>query len=111
MFFDKDPFENYKSSESTIDNNEYFVGVPSPAASGLILLPLFVYFEFEFSFIKNQYINIFNVLIVGFLMISKIPTITIKKINFDKKYIPWVFLILVIICISLISKLWLTSLH
>ena len=91
-----------------IDYNEYFVGVPSPAASGLILLPLFFYFEFDLSVIKNQYLNFFNVLIVGFLMISKIPTITIKKLNFDKKYNPWIFLILIITCISLITKLWLT---
>ena len=26
-----------------IDNNEFFIGVPSPAAAGLILLPLFIY--------------------------------------------------------------------
>ena len=91
-----------------IDYNEYFVGVPSPAAAGLILLPLIIYFEFEFSILKNQYINFSNVLIIGFLMISKIPTISIKKININKKYNTWVYLILVLICIGLISKLWLT---
>ena len=41
-------------------------------------------------------------------MISKIPTISIKKINFNNKYNTWVYLILVFICIALISKLWLT---
>ena len=91
-----------------IDHNEYFVGVPSPAAAGLILLPLIIYFEFEFSILKNQYINFSNVLIIGFLMISKIPTLSIKKININKKFNTWVYLILVIICIGLISKLWLT---
>ena len=91
-----------------IDHNEYFVGVPSPAAAGLILLPLFIFFEFEFSILKNQYLNFSNILIIGFLMISKIPTISIKKINFNNKYNTWVYLILVFICIGLISKLWLT---
>ena len=37
-----------------IDNNEYFVGIPSPAAAGLILLPLFIFFEFNFDFLKNE---------------------------------------------------------
>ena len=92
----------------TIDSSTYFTGVPSPAAAGLILLPLFIFFEFEFSIFKNQYLNFLNILIIGFLMISKIPTISIKKINFDKKYNAWVYLILVFICIGLISKLWLT---
>ena len=41
-------------------------------------------------------------------MISKIPTISIKKINFNNKYNTWVYLILVFICIGIISKLWLT---
>ena len=91
-----------------IDHNEYFVGVPSPAAAGLILLPLFVFFEFEFLILKNQYLNFLNILLIGFLMISKIPTISIKKINFNQKHNAWVYLILVFISIGLISKLWLT---
>ena len=91
-----------------IDKNEYFTGVPSPAAAGLILLPLFIYFEFPIINIKNEYLNLFNTLIVGFLMISKIPTISIKKINFNKKYNTWLFLLSVVVFISLISNLWLT---
>tara|TARA_Y100000590_G_scaffold435094_1_gene554141 strand:+ start:3712 stop:4437 length:726 start_codon:yes stop_codon:yes gene_type:complete len=91
-----------------IDHNEYFTGVPSPAAAGLILLPLFIHFEFTTLIIKNEYFNLFNTLIIGFLMISKIPTISLKKINFNKKFNTWLFLISVIIFIFLISKLWLT---
>ena len=91
-----------------IDHNEYFTGVPSPAAAGLILLPLFIYFEFPINYIHNEFLNFFNCLIIGFLMISKIPTISIKKIDFNKKYNTWFFLISIIIFILLISKLWLT---
>ena len=39
-----------------IDNNEYFVGVPSPAAAGLILLPLFIFFEFNLNS-KHKIVN------------------------------------------------------
>ena len=91
-----------------IDANLYFTGVPSPAAAGLCLLPLFIFFEFNFAFIKNAYLNMFNLGLIGFLMISKIPTISLKKINFSKKFAPWIVLLIVIICISLISNLWLT---
>ena len=91
-----------------IDHNEYFVGVPSPAAAGLILLPLFIFFEFEFSILKNQYLNFSNILLIGFLMISKIPTFSLSKIDFSKKHIPWIILLSVIICVSLISNIWLT---
>ena len=91
-----------------IDSNLYFVGVPSPAAAGLCLLPLFIYFEFSLSIVQNSIINLFNIGLIGFLMISKIPTISLKQINFSKKFTPWIILLIVIICIGLISNLWLT---
>ena len=91
-----------------IDSTVYFIGIPSPAAAGLTLLPLFIYFEFDLSIIKNSYLNFFNLAIIGFLMISKIPTISLKSINFSKKIAPWIVLLIVLICIGLISNLWLT---
>ena len=37
-----------------IDPSIYFVGVPSPAAAGLSLLPLFILFEFDYTFFQNS---------------------------------------------------------
>ena len=91
-----------------IDPSMYFVGVSSPAAAGLSLLPLFIFFEFDFSFIQNEYLNLCNLSIIGFLMVSKIPTMSLKNINFSKKTRPWILLLIAIICIGLISNLWLT---
>ena len=91
-----------------IDNNEFFVGLPSPAAAGLILLPLFIYFEFNLNFLKNEYLNLLTTVTIGFMMISKIPTISLKKIKVSQKYKNWIFLIFVIVSVALISKIWLT---
>ena len=91
-----------------IDNKEYFVGIPSPAASGLILLPLFIFFEYDLNFLKNQYLNFFSTIVIGFMMISKIPTISLKKIYINPKYKTWIFLIFVFFSVSLVSKIWLT---
>ena len=91
-----------------IDPSIYFIGVPSPAAAGLSLLPLFIFFEFNISIFQNSYLNLFNLFIIGFLMVSKIPTISLKSINFSSKISPWVLLLLVAVCIGLISNLWLT---
>ena len=91
-----------------IDSSVYFTGVPSPAAAGLSLFPLFIYFEYNFSFLQNAYLNLINLGLIGFLMVSKIPTISLKQINFSKKFAPWIVLLIVIICIGLISNLWLT---
>ena len=91
-----------------IDDNEYFVGIPSPAAAGIVLVPLFLYFEFNLVEFNNKYLNLFIVLLVGFLMISKIPTLSLKKININKKFNTWFILIMVIVFILMISKIWLT---
>ena len=91
-----------------IDNKEYFVGMPSPAAAGLILLPLFVYFEFDLNFIKNGYLNLVSTIIIGFMMISKIPTISLKTIKINQRYKTSIFLIFVIVSVALISKIWIT---
>ena len=91
-----------------IDDNEYFVGLPSPAAAGLILFPLFMFFEFNFYFLKNEYLNLIITVIIGIMMISKIPTISLKKIQINQRYKTWIFLIFVIVCVALISKIWIT---
>ena len=91
-----------------IDSNLYFIGVPSPAAAGLSLLPLYIYFEYNLDLIQNAYINLINLSLIGFLMVSKIPTISLKSINFSKKIAPWILLLIAIICIGLISNIWLT---
>ena len=91
-----------------IDKNEYFTGVPSPAAAGLILLPLFIFFEFQIEFLKNDYLNLITTIVIGFMMISKIPTISIKKLKINPKYKTWIFLIFVLVCVALISKIWIT---
>ena len=84
------------------------MGVPSPAAAGLCLLPLIIFTEYEIIFLKNPYFNFFNLGLIGFLMISKIPTISMKSIVFSKKTAPWIILLISIICISSISNIWLT---
>ena len=91
-----------------IDNNAYFTGVPSPAAAGLILLPLFIYFEFQIEVLKNDYFNLITTIVIGFMMISKIPTISIKKLKINPKYKTWIFLIFVLVCVALISRIWIT---
>jgi len=91
-----------------IDSSIYFTGIPSPAAAGLCLLPFFIYFEFNIDITQNPYLNLINLSAIGLLMVSKIPTISLKKINFSKKLAPWILLLISVICIGLISNLWLT---
>ena len=58
----------------------YFEGVPSPAAAGLILLPLILSLSDLIQFENNATISSGVLLITSFLMVSKIPTYSLKRI-------------------------------
>lgn len=82
----------------------FFSGVPSPAAAGLILMPMIISFsEFNLNFINN-YIVLAIVAIVAFLMISKIPTYALKKIEISKKFFILIMLFVVLYFSLLFNK-------
>ena len=70
---------------TTIEETEkwkinFFQGVPSPAAAGLILMPLILSLSGLIQFENNATISSGALLITSFLMVSKIPTYSLKKI-------------------------------
>ena len=74
-------FNLIKISEEAEWKLNYFEGVPSPAGAGLILLPL-IYELSEFDFnINIKSVAPYLVVIVALLLISKIPTFSLKKIK------------------------------
>ena len=67
-----DEFETWKIN--------YFEGVPSPAAAGLVLLPLILNLSGLFNYQNNLGISSFAILFTSVLMVSKIPTYSLKRI-------------------------------
>jgi len=72
-----------------IDENEswkinFFEGVPSPAAAGLVLLPLILSLSGIFQFENKEIISCVMILITSFLMVSKIPTYSLKRISIPR---------------------------
>jgi CDP-diacylglycerol---serine O-phosphatidyltransferase len=95
-------FNLSKTSDNVEWKLNYFEGVPSPAGAGLVLLPLiYELSEFKFS-IDIKSITPFLVLIVALLLISKIPTFSLKKIKVSSKLSIFLLFGIVIIFISLI---------
>ena len=58
----------------------YFEGVPSPAAAGLILLPLILSMSDLIQFENTAIVSSVVILITSVLMVSKIPTYSLKRI-------------------------------
>jgi len=70
---------------TVIDENEtwkinFFEGVPSPAAAGLVLLPLILNLSGLYQFENYAILSSTAILTTSVLMISKIPTYSLKRI-------------------------------
>jgi CDP-diacylglycerol---serine O-phosphatidyltransferase len=95
-------FNLTKISEDAEWKVNFFEGVPSPAGAGLALLPLvYELSELKFNFnIKSM--TPFFVVFVALLLISKIPTFSLKKIKISSKLTIFLLFGIVIIFVSLI---------
>ena len=70
---------------TVIESNEswkinFFEGVPSPAAAGLVLLPLILSLSGLIQFENYAILSSIAILTTSFLMVSKIPTYSLKRI-------------------------------
>ena len=74
----------------TIDENEtwkinFFEGVPSPAAAGLVLLPLILSLSNLNLFENYTTVSIVTILATSVLMVSILPTYSLKRIIIPRK--------------------------
>ena len=99
---------NISTHENKSQNNiKFFSGISTPAAAGLSLLPMMLNFRFNLEFFLNEYFIKFYLLIPSILMISNIPTFSLKGIKFEKKLIPLVIILLASFLSLLITDFWL----
>ncbi|MDR2666802.1 MAG: CDP-alcohol phosphatidyltransferase family protein [Holosporales bacterium] len=95
--FNTHDIENVKTPFS----GKFFTGVPAPAGAILALFPVILFNAFELDFFKNPYFSGVNMVVVGTLCISKLPTPSIKNLHINREqYIP--FLLGVIVMIGII---------
>ena len=96
--------ENSKNTE--IERIDFFIGIPTPAGAILILLPLtHVFIGYEWAFENINIVAGYVILISG-LLVSKIPTFSIKGRDFlIKSKLGFLFIFLIII-LSMINLPW-----
>ena len=95
-------FNLTKVDENQSWKNNFFEGVPSPAGGILILMPLI----YELSTLKLD-LNIKSVtpyltILISLLLVSKIPTLSLKKISISSKTTVFLLLSIGVIFISLL---------
>jgi CDP-diacylglycerol--serine O-phosphatidyltransferase len=59
----------------------FFTGAPAPAGAGLLLLPMFISFEWGDWIARSPYLNGVWITGVALLMISTVPTVSLKRIR------------------------------
>jgi CDP-diacylglycerol--serine O-phosphatidyltransferase len=59
----------------------FFTGVPAPAAAGLVLVPMFFAFEWGDAVARAPWLNAISMAAVAVLMVSRVPTISLKRIR------------------------------
>src|SRR5271170_8441513 len=59
----------------------FFTGVAAPAGAGLVMVPMFLSFEWGDWLFRSPYLNAVTVTGVALLMVSKVPTFSLKRIR------------------------------
>jgi CDP-diacylglycerol--serine O-phosphatidyltransferase len=86
----------------------FFTGVPAPAAAGIVLMPLVFTIQFGSGFFDQPAVVSVFLLGVSFLMVSKIPTFSFKKVRVPHRWVLPILLIIGLAAAFLVTEPWLT---
>lgn len=87
----------------------FFVGVPAPAAAALTMMPLMISFDFpELEFVRSHTFCATLLVIVSFLMVSRIPTFSTKKLKVKSYMFIPMMLFVALFASFIISQPWFT---
>jgi CDP-diacylglycerol---serine O-phosphatidyltransferase len=70
----------------------FFTGVPAPGGAALVMMPLYASFEWGDWIARLPYINAVWVSGIALLMVSRIPTLSLKKFHMPHDYVVPIFL-------------------
>ena len=65
----------------------YFTGVPAPAAAGLVMVPMVLWFQAEAEWLRQPLLVGAVIIVVACLMVSKLPTYSFKNIRIQQRFV------------------------
>jgi CDP-diacylglycerol--serine O-phosphatidyltransferase len=84
----------------------FFTGVPAPAAAGLVLVPMFISFEYGPAIFRSPWLNAVVIAGVAALMVSRIPTFSLKKYRIHHDYVVPLLLAIGVVAAFLTTAPW-----
>jgi CDP-diacylglycerol--serine O-phosphatidyltransferase len=86
----------------------FFVGVPAPAGAGLALMPLMMHFQAGNGWFDKPFVGALTMIFVAFLMVSRIPTFSAKKIHVPRGWMVPALVAAGLVFAGLINAPWAT---
>ena len=97
--------------ENMKEQSKVFYGIPSPAAAGVIMIPLYYNFIDQVQFTINYPLTCaILTTFAGVMMISRVPTPSVKNLKVKTLYFRLMIISVAIVLIFLISYFWQTTL-
>lgn len=94
-----------KSSDVSLKQDDYFVGVPAPALACLALMPIYMHLH-GWQTTDLPVFRAIYIIGVGFLAVSTVPTFSIKHASIRRSHLPMAIVASVVLVACLIVYPW-----
>lgn len=94
--------------DGTDDPGAYFTGVPSPAGALLVLLPMSISFALADYPLLPDFVICAHMVLIGFLMISPIPTFSFKTARVSRQNVKFFLLGFAFVGVAVLTYAWVT---
>lgn len=101
-------FNVTNKAESDEDDSGYFIGVPSPAGAGLVMMPMFASFAIADVPLVSPGIISLYMIGIGLLLISNIRTWSFKAMTISRENVKFVIVGLIFIVAAVLTYAWVT---
>ena len=101
-------FNVSSKSDEEVNSGGYFVGVPAPAAALLVMLPMYFSFAFDTLNLLPPFYICGYLALIGFLMISNIPTWSFKVVTTSPKNSKYFLITFAVIGAAVLNYIWIT---
>jgi CDP-diacylglycerol---serine O-phosphatidyltransferase len=101
-------FNTETTSERPSYAAPFFTGAPAPAGAGLVMVPMFLSFEWGDWLFRSPYLSAVTVTGIALLMVSKVPTVSLKRIRIPHHMVIPTLLAFGVATAFLTTEPWLT---
>ncbi|MBF0563594.1 MAG: CDP-diacylglycerol--serine O-phosphatidyltransferase, partial [Alphaproteobacteria bacterium] len=86
----------------------FFTGMPTPAAGGLVLVPMTLWFRTGAPVFRHPALVSVVLIVISFLMVSQVPTYSFKRFRIPHKWVLPIMLLVGLLAAFLVSEPWIT---